>query len=61
MGIVDSPDLESRVDYAIRIISEDGIRHLGNLFEALWTEATPMEDAMRKLEAPKGAAFNSPA
>jgi sugar-specific transcriptional regulator TrmB len=57
----DSLDLESRVDYAIRIISEDGIRHLGNLFEALWTEATPMEDAMRKLEAPKGAAFNSPA
>jgi len=57
----DSPDLESRVDQAIRITSEEGIRHLGNLFEALWAEATPMEDAMRKLEAPKGAAFNSPA
>jgi hypothetical protein len=57
----DSPDLESHVDQAIRITSEEGIRHLGNLFEALWAEATPMEDAMRKLEAPKGAASNLPA
>jgi sugar-specific transcriptional regulator TrmB len=57
----DSPDLESRTDYMIRITSKDGIRHLGNLFEALWAEATPLEDAMRKLEAPKGAASNLPA
>ena len=57
----DSPDLESRTDYTIRITSKDGIRHLGNLFEALWAEATPMEDAMRKLEAQKGAASNLPA
>ena len=57
----DSPDLESRTDYMIRVPSKDGIRHLGNLFEALWAEATPMEDAMRKLEAKKGAASNLPA
>ena len=57
----DSPELESSSDCTIQITNKDGIRHLGNLFETLWAEATPLEDAMRKLEAPKRAASNLPA
>jgi sugar-specific transcriptional regulator TrmB len=40
----DSSELDSPTDYTIRMTSKEGIRHLGNLFEALWQESTPIED-----------------
>jgi sugar-specific transcriptional regulator TrmB len=40
----DSPELASHTDYTIRMAGKEGIRHLGNLFEALWQESMPIED-----------------
>jgi len=40
----DSSELDSHTDYTIRMASKEGIRHLGNLFEALWQESMPIED-----------------
>jgi sugar-specific transcriptional regulator TrmB len=40
----DSSELDSHADYTIRMTSKEGIRHLGNLFEALWQESMPIED-----------------
>jgi sugar-specific transcriptional regulator TrmB len=40
----DSSELDSHTDYTIRMTSKEGIRHLGNLFEALWQESMPIED-----------------
>jgi sugar-specific transcriptional regulator TrmB len=50
----DSAELESRTDYMIRITSKQGIRHLGNLFEALWQESMPIERLLQKYERPLG-------
>jgi len=49
----DSPVLESRADYTIRITSRQGIRHLGNLFEALWQESAPIEELLQMSEEPR--------
>jgi sugar-specific transcriptional regulator TrmB len=46
----DSPELDSRTDFTIHISSKQGIRHLGNLFEALWKEAIPMEELLHRKE-----------
>jgi sugar-specific transcriptional regulator TrmB len=50
----DKPELESRTDYTIFIKSKDGIRHLGNLFEALWEESIPVEGLLQNYESPPG-------
>ena len=49
----DSPVLESRADYTIRITSRQGIQHLGNLFEALWQESAPIEELLQMSEKPR--------
>lgn len=48
----DSSELESRADQMIRITTKDGVRHLGNLFEALWQESTPTERLLQTDEEP---------
>ncbi len=42
----DSPQLESRTDWMIRITSKEGVRHLNDMFEALWQESTPLEEQL---------------
>jgi len=56
----DTPELKSRTDYTIVITSKDGIRHLGNLFEALWQESIPIEGLLQKYERPLGESLNLP-
>jgi len=56
----DSPELESRTDYTIRITSKQGIRHLGNLFEALWQESIPIEELLQRDQKPAGESSNPP-
>jgi sugar-specific transcriptional regulator TrmB len=54
----DSEELESRADYTIRITSKQGIRHIGNLFEALWEESIPIEGLLQKYETSLGESSN---
>jgi hypothetical protein len=54
----DNPELKSRADYTIVITSKEGIRHLGNLFEALWEESIPIEGLLQKYERPLGESSN---
>jgi hypothetical protein len=56
----DSEELESRADYTIRITSKQGIRHIGNLFEALWEESIPIEGLLQKYETSLGESSNPP-
>ena len=56
----DSEELESRADYTIRITSKQGIRHIGNLFEALWEESIPIEGLLQKYEKSLGESSNPP-
>jgi hypothetical protein len=54
----DSPVLESRADYTIRITSRQGIEHLGNMFEALWQESTPIEELPQMSEESRHESTN---
>jgi len=56
----DSPELESRTDYTIRITSKEGIRHLGNLFEALWQESTPIGEQLERNDRLEGESSKPP-
>jgi len=56
----DSEELESRADYTIRITSKQGIRHFGNLFEALWDESIPIEGLLQTYETSLGDSSNLP-
>jgi hypothetical protein len=56
----DNPELESRTDYTIPITSKEGIRHLGNLFEALWEESIPIEGLLQKYEESPGVSSDLP-
>jgi sugar-specific transcriptional regulator TrmB len=56
----DNTELESRTDYTIPITSKEGIRHLGNLFEALWEESIPIEGLLKKYEEPLGESSTPP-
>jgi hypothetical protein len=56
----DNPELESRTDYTILITSKEGIRHLGNLFEALWEESIPIEGLLQKYEESPGVSSDLP-
>jgi sugar-specific transcriptional regulator TrmB len=56
----DNPELESRTDYTMPITSKEGIRHLGNLFEALWEESIPIEGLLKKYEGPLGESSTPP-
>jgi len=49
----DSEQLESHADHTIQVTSKQGIQHLGNLFNALWQEAVPLEGLMQKYETPQ--------
>jgi len=55
----DSPGLDSRTDFTIRVSSKQGIRHLGNLFEALWKEAAPMEELLQRNQNPQSEPLDS--
>jgi sugar-specific transcriptional regulator TrmB len=46
----DIKDLHSHLDYSIQVTNKQGIRHIGNLFEAVWQESVPIEQAMREYE-----------
>lgn len=46
----DAPTLESRTDCMIRITSRKGVQHLAALFDALWQESVPIEDALQRYE-----------
>ena len=46
----DIKDLESHLDFSIQVTSRQGIRHITNLFEALWQESVPIEQAMQEYE-----------
>jgi hypothetical protein len=56
----DSPELESRTDYMIRITSKQGMRHLGNLFEALWQESASIEELLQRDPKPASESSNPP-
>jgi hypothetical protein len=46
----DIRELESHLDFTIQITNRQGIRHLSNMFEALWQESVPIEQAMQEYE-----------
>lgn len=46
----DAPTLESRTDCMICITSRKGVQHLAALFDALWQESVPIEDALQRYE-----------
>lgn len=46
----DIKELESHLDYSIHVTSRQGIRHISNLFEAVWQEAVPIEQVMQEYE-----------
>jgi sugar-specific transcriptional regulator TrmB len=56
----DSEELQSHADHTIQITSRQGIRHLGNLFNALWQESVPIEGLLQKHERPPGESSNLP-
>lgn len=46
----DIKELESHLDFTIHITNKQGIRHISNLFEALWQESVPIEQALQEYE-----------
>ena len=46
----DIKELESHLDYSIHVTSREGIRHVCNLFEAVWQESVPIEQVMQEYE-----------
>jgi hypothetical protein len=56
----DSEELESRTDYSIHITSREGVRHLGNLFEALWEEPIPIGEQLERTERPQDGPSKAP-
>lgn len=56
----DSSESSNRADYTIRITSKDGVRHLGNMFEALWTESIPIEEQLEKNGRLRGESTKMP-
>jgi sugar-specific transcriptional regulator TrmB len=46
----DIKDIESQLDFSIHVTNRQGIRHISNLFEALWKESVPIEQAMERFE-----------
>jgi sugar-specific transcriptional regulator TrmB len=46
----DIKELESQLDFSIQITNRQGIRHISNLFEALWQESVPIEQVMQEYE-----------
>jgi hypothetical protein len=56
----DSEELESRTDYSIHITSREGVRHLGNLFEALWEESIPIGEQLERTERPQDGPSKAP-
>ena len=46
----DVKELESHRDFAIHITNRQGVGHISNLFEALWQESVPIEQAMQEYE-----------
>jgi hypothetical protein len=56
----DSEELESRSDYSIHITSREGVRHLGNLFEALWEESIPIGEQLERTERPQDGPSKAP-
>jgi len=46
----DIKELESHLDYSIHVTNRQGIRHISNLFEAVWQESVPIEQVMQEYE-----------
>ena len=46
----DIKELESHLDYSIQVTSREGIRHISNLFEAVWQESLPIKQVMQEYE-----------
>jgi sugar-specific transcriptional regulator TrmB len=46
----DIKELKSHLDYSIHVTSREGIRHISNLFEAVWQESVPVEQVMQEYE-----------
>jgi hypothetical protein len=46
----DIKELESHLDYSIHVTNRQGIRHIGNLFEAVWQESVPIEQVTQEYE-----------
>ena len=46
----DIRELESHLDSTIHITNRQGIRHISNLFEAVWQESVPIEQVMQEYE-----------
>ena len=46
----DIRELESHLDYSIHVTNRQGIRHISNLFEAIWQESVPIEQVMQECE-----------
>jgi sugar-specific transcriptional regulator TrmB len=46
----DIKDLESHLDFSIHVTNRQGIERIGNLFEALWQESVPIEQAIQEYE-----------
>jgi len=46
----DIKELESHLDYSIHVTSRQGIRHISNLFEAIWQESAPIEQVIQEYE-----------
>jgi sugar-specific transcriptional regulator TrmB len=56
----DIKDIESQLDFSIEVTSRQGIRHISNLFEALWQESVPMEQVMQEYEKHSTESRSSP-
>ena len=46
----DIKELESQLDFSIQITNRQGIRHISNLFEAVWQESVPIEQVIQEYE-----------
>jgi sugar-specific transcriptional regulator TrmB len=56
----DIKDLDSRLDFAIQVTSREGIRHISNLFDVLWEESVPIEQAMQEYRKHLGESPSRP-
>ena len=46
----DIKELESHLDYSIQVTNRQGVRHISNLFEAVWQESVPIEQVIQEYE-----------